>query len=655
MVGIDRILHLLIYLAAAVSLLPVLPFLDWWVQLALAVALGSGMIGDRYGRYLLGKLPATMISFGFFFLFLLQVSLVNLVEPLIQLLCLLLAVRLASDKSPRHMLQLFMLSTIVLAASSLLTLDIVYLLYLIVLVLLVTSGLVLLSFYATDARIRLSRRDWRVLLKTLLLLPVGSLLLMLVLFVILPRTQTPLWNFLNPRPTAVVGMADQISPGSVSTLSQSGQLAFRAETARLPAEELYWRGIVLNLLHGQTWERSRDVPDEKYLPGTMPERQLKIYTEPKAAAYLVTLDHPHRIELVRHRISADAVVRGRFSSGQKLNYLVFAQPDAHSKLLGKADQYLQLPDNLEPRLVAVGRDIGQQGKNFQDKMKRLETFFRRQQLSYSSQQLLLTAHPVETFLFDTKRGYCEYFASSFALLLRLAGVPARLVGGYLGGDYNQLGGYYLVSEDLAHVWVEALDDQGVWQRIDPSRLAVNAEQELLQPRQRGLASMQILADALLYNWNRLVLSYDLRQQFELVRNLGRRVRDLKQVRLPSPRALLWGGLLLVPFALHYLRRRFRTRELRLVRNYRRRLASCCGIDELPVELGLFELARRTGARPCQEFARIYGGAFYRDKALSTAEYRHLRALNRSLKGQQYSIEVAKPSADGDNMKSMQPS
>jgi len=382
------------------------------------------------------------------------------------------------------------------------------------------------------------------------------------------------------------------------------------------------------------------------------ERQVRIYSEPKADSYLVTLDHPRRIDLIRYRFSDDAVVRGRYTSGRKINYLVFAQPDASAELQGNRAAYLRLPDNLSTRLLETGREVGRLGKTFQDKIDRLKAFFLKQQLYYSNRQLPLTEHPSETFLFETKRGYCEYFASSFALLLRIAGVPARLVGGYLGGEYNQLGGYYLVSEDLAHVWVEALDDQGVWQRIDPSRLAVNAEQALLQVRRHALPSLQILADALLHNWNRLVLSYDLRQQFELVRTIGRRVRDLPRVRAVSAANLFWGGLLLLPIGVVYLRKRVRTRETRLVKSYLRRLAQCCGVDELPAELGLFELARRTGAEQCREFARIFGGAIYRGQALTSVEYRQLREVVRALKGRKFTLEVASSTADGDNMKSM---
>lgn len=335
MVSVKQILQLLVYLSALVGVLPLLPFLDLWVSILLGVGFLLGIIGDRRGQPLLSNWLVTVSSVGFFLLFFSQVSFSNLVSPLINLLCLLLVVRLVSEKSARHMLQLFLLATIVLAASSMLTLDLAYLFYLILIVLLVTSGLVLLSFYVTDPQIRFGRRHWSLLLKTTLLLPIGSLLLMMVLFVILPRTQTPLWNFLNPKPTTTVGMTDQVQPGSVAELSGSSQIAFRAETEKLPIEALYWRGIVLNRLEGSVWKREPGVADEKMIAAPDSEIDLTIYSEPKADRYLVTLDRPVGVDRARSRESADAVISGHFRENQKISYQVRAQPQSRSKQTGR--------------------------------------------------------------------------------------------------------------------------------------------------------------------------------------------------------------------------------------------------------------------------------------------------------------------------------
>lgn len=650
MVGVKQILQVLVYLAALIGLLPLLPFLEPWLLVLLGLGFVAGIIGDRRRQPLLGDRLVTVLSLGFFLLFISQATFANLVIPLINLLCLLLAVRLASEKSARHILQLFLLATIVLAASSMLTLDLAYLFYLVLIILLVTSGLVLLSFYATDPQLHFGRQQWRLLLKTILLLPAGSLLLMLILFVVLPRTQTPLWNFLNPKLTATIGMTDQVQPGSVAELAGSSQIAFRAETAKLPLDSLYWRGIVLNRLEGQVWKRSPEVADEKLLAAPGSEVDLIIYSEPKAERYLVTFDRPVEIDGVRNQSSTDGVISGRFRDNRKISYRVRAQHQARSRQLGAVAEYLKLPKNLTERLRETGETI-RQGENYLAKRDLLDTFFLQQQLSYATTKLPKTLDPIDTFLFASRRGYCEYFASSYAVLLRLAGVPARLVGGYLGGEFNQLGGYYLVGEDAAHVWVEALDDEGIWQRINPSRLAINAEEAFAQSSQSGLMSFKAFADAISHNWSRLVLNYDLRQQFGLIRNVVGQVRELKKFELRSLLPLLWGLPGLLPVIAWFFWRQRKTRCQRLLRRYRLLIAEAAGVDSLPVDLGLFRLASLSNDPLCHQFAELYGGTIYRDKILNDADYRQLRQIVQQLKKQKSAIEVALPTPLGDNTES----
>jgi hypothetical protein len=238
---------------------------------------------------------------------------------------------------------------------------------------------------------------------------------------------------------------------------------------------------------------------------------------------------------------------------------------------------------------------------------------------------------VDEFLFEKKRGYCEFFASSFALLLRLSGVPARLVGGYYGGEYNEMGGYYLVTEDTAHVWVEALVD-GRWVRLDPSRLASNAGASLLAPRVRGLSPGRRLLDTVDYYWNRAVIAYDLASQLQLLQKTN---RQLRQFRVPFD----WqtaGGYLLAGIAgiiaLAALIRRSRSsREERILRAFLRRVRKRHQLEAIPAATGLQELAKQLDDPVCREFADIFGGGIYRDRKLTGEEMEKLRELVRRLR------------------------
>ncbi|MBN1958500.1 MAG: DUF3488 domain-containing protein [Desulfuromonadales bacterium] len=632
MVGVERILQILAYLAALIAVLPLLPFISVWIPMIVVAAGCLGLRGDFQGRYLLGQRSATLLAMIFMLQFVAQASLSNLVVPLINLLCLFLALRLAGEKLPRHILQLFLLSTIILAASSMLSLNLSYLLYLILMIMLVTAGLVLLSFYTTDSRLKLSRREWGLLLKTIAVLPSVSLILMLFFFIILPRTQTPLWNFLNPQPVAQTGMSDQVKPGSVTDLATNEQPAFRVESEQLPDDALYWRGIVLNKLEGQTWRRSGAVSKEEMVPDEGSEIELTFYAEPKIDRFLVTLDRPIEVQGIHHSQAGDSVMESRLKTSQPLSYKVRAQYRGSSRQSGGEHRYLGVPDDLSGRLKAVAEKISE-GENFSAKRALLDRFFQQQQLSYSPTRLPQTERALEAFLFESRRGYCEYFASSYALLLRMAGIPSRLVGGYLGGTYNQIGGYYLVNESAAHIWVEALDDDGVWRRIDPSRLAINSAEALNLNSRNRISVFTAVVDAALHSWSRLVLNYDLHQQIGVVRNLFGKARQLKEfdARAWQPSAWFLAGLL--PLGAWWLWKRRAARHVRLINSFRALMAKRLEIQPIGAEIGLYELAQRSRNPLCRTFVSLYGAAVYQDRALNNAEYRQLRRILRDLKRQ----------------------
>jgi hypothetical protein len=214
MVAIRTPLNLLTYAVCVLGLAPLYPFLALPAKLAAPLALIVGIVCDRNRRYLLGRHLATGLSLLVFAGYALQVSRTSLVEPVVNVLALLLAVRLVTAKSGRNYLQIFVLAIFALAGSSLLSLSVMFLPSLILLITGVTLGLVLLTFFGADADLALSRPQLRSLLTTALVLPAGSLLLMLVFFAILPRTQQPLWNFLNPGAAATSGYAETVRPGA---------------------------------------------------------------------------------------------------------------------------------------------------------------------------------------------------------------------------------------------------------------------------------------------------------------------------------------------------------------------------------------------------------------------------------------------------------
>jgi transglutaminase-like putative cysteine protease len=632
MVPIRILLDLFTYAACIFGVLPLYAFLELPGKILFPAALLAGFICDRRQRYFLGPLPATLLSILPFAYYGLRLSMANVVAPVVNLLVLLLAIRLITEKQPRHYLQIFVLAIFSLAASSLLTLSPLFLPVLVLQVASVTLGLVLLTFHSSDQQMRLPAGSLRPLFSVSLVLPIGSLLLMLVFFAVLPRTQYPLWNFLNSDPTAVSGFSENVRPGAFARNAASSALVFRVESELLGAEDLYWRGIVLNVPEGSNWRRETPPAGESLrLAGGRQVSQV-VYPEAREDTYLFALDPTERIESLRAASSVDLVHRRRSSSKKPVSYRTVARVGADLVAKGlNRDFYLQTPGTVSPRLRDKAAELAAGTDNAAVLIARTEDFFRGQKLVYATIDLPGAERPMEEFLFDKKRGYCEFFASSFALLLRLEGVPARLVGGYHGGSRNDLAGYYTVTEDMAHVWVEALVD-GAWRRIDPSRLAINAGSAPFAGSGRSLAWHRRLIDAADYYWTRAIISYDLNTQVELVQGTLFKIRGISFGPRFFPVAgwviAVLGGL----FAGCWLLRLLAVPvEMRLAKRFMRLLERRFGIEGIRDASGLHALAEQTGDPRCREFVAILGGAVFRDRPLDSAERSRLRSLLKAVK------------------------
>jgi len=628
MVRINTLLNTLVWVVVFLGVAPLYPYLGRPVQFALPLALLLAVAGERRPALLLRPGLATLLSFFAVGLYAIQISRSYLVEPVINILGLLLAVRLLTEKSGRNYLQLFLLSLFALAASSLVSLSVAFFFFLIPEVVAVIVGLVLLCFHAEDPGLGLDRAAARRVLGTSLLLPAGSLILMLFFFVILPRTQQPLWNFLNPAAAAVAGLSESVEPGSVSNLAAVRTPVFRAESEELPPEQLYWRAIVLNRPQGRAWVRQvPKVAEPERVSGGRAVLQ-KIVVEPRRERFLPALDIPRELVGVRARDEGDRVFITSRRPDQRLAYTAVSLAGGELRAAAKVrpGDYLELPAELSPRLRAAGERIGRTGKTAAERIALTRALFVELKLSYATSDLPRSADPLDEFLFVGKRGYCEYFASSFALLLRQAGVPARLVGGYLGGTYNRLGGYYLVTDDKAHVWVEVLVD-GSWQRHDPSRLAGNAGIAFGAGRQQGLSAVAQFVDAIDYYWNQSVITFDLGSQFELLQRGRGGVQKLRLELRPGRVWLLLPGGLMLAGAGWWLWRWWRTPIAgRLLKGYRRALQRHYGEEEGKEGEGLETQALRLDDPACAEFAEIFDGALYRDRTLTREEQQRLRVL-----------------------------
>lgn len=629
MVRIDTGLRALGHLVSLLAFASLFPHLDLPVQILIPAVFAVGGISDYRGRYLVSPRVATLLSLAAFVVYAAQISRTDPVAPLVNMLVLLLGVRLVTEKAPRHYLQIFVLALFALAGSSLLSLSAAYLVFLIIQVVLVSLGLVLLCFFASDRDLALPRPDLRRTLAVAVVLPLGSLVLMLFFFAILPRTRYPLWNFLNPVGQAVTGIGDTVSPGSVAQLAETQTVAFRADGDQLPPEDLYWRVVVLNQPAGTVWSHVEPPVEERNgIEGGRLTRQT-VYPEPKSDGRLMALDLPQKV------IGAGAVRRtgelmliGR-PLHRRIKYDTVSTLDGRLRVQGAGDPgfYLRLPDNISPRIRDKAAEIKARSKSPEEVVENLRRFFSGQNLVYATSGVPTGDRPLESFLFDTKRGYCEFFASSFALMLRLAGIPARLVGGYHGGTYNELAGYYLVTENAAHVWVEALVDGTYWRRIDPSLLSANAAKSLGASRPALVGTWGRWLDLVNYYWTQAVITYDLDRQVLIFRkvqgSLGRIEWRVAINWCWIVTAGVCGGFL---FLIEWLRRRFRSPEEHLLKMFLRVAQRRLKLQRIPPGMGLEDLALRMEDIRAREFVAVFGAAVYRDRPLSRDQARYLRRL-----------------------------
>lgn len=633
MVKIKKLLDLLSGVVALLSMGPILIYLDRPLLPIALLAIPGGFWCDRRERYPLPTWLATLIALAGMVFYAVQITRAEVAIPVVHAMVILMVVRLLTPKAGRDYLQIFVLSLFILAGSSLIHLEIGFVVFLVLLVFTVTLGLVLLTVFVTDKNLVMTRLDLKKLIKVGLLLPAISLLLMMVFFVVLPRTRHPLWNFLNPSAKAMVGLAETIQPGSFSQISAVNGLALRAEGPELAPEDRYWRALVLNQSKDGRWVRA-EPPAEAggRIDGPTPVLFM-LYPEPRTDRYLVTLDRPTMVSGFRYEQTVDQVFLARLAIDHRFRYEVRASPGGSLRVSGKVDRdfYLQPPAEVSTRMLGVAEDIRRAGAEGNARISALADFFRGQELSYAQDDLPSGADAIDAFLFDKKRGYCEFFASAYVTLARLAGIPARLVGGYYGGEYNPMGSYYLITEDTAHVWAEVLNSDNSWQRVDPSQWAVNAETTLGARDRRQLNALRQMIDSLNYHWVQAVVVFDLQQQMTLFRDAGEHLRSLRSVRAPQG---WWkiGGAVMVGIALLLILLRVKrgSKQARLLEQFRARLRKRYGAEVLLPGSGLLEVAERLDNQECREFARIYYGAVFRDRVLTGQERAQLKALLKKI-------------------------
>jgi len=365
----------------------------------------------------------------------------------------------------------------------------------------------------------------------LLALPIAA-----TLFVLFPRLAQPLWGLPEQAIDGRTGISDELTAGSIADLFLNDDPAFRVEfdDAPPPVEERYWRGPVLSVLDGNTWRRAPEVGDleSPVNPGAGPGWRYQVQMEPHERRWLFALDHPvsgpedaslnaHRELLARNPVTTLT----QFNAVSRIGPLARADLSVASRRL-----HLELPLDRNPRTREFAAELRRRHPDDVGLVSAVLEWLNEEPFFYSLQAPLLGRNSADEFLFDLRTGYCEYYASAFAVLMRSAGIPARVVVGYQGGHWQAGGEYLLVRQSDAHAWNEVWIDGSGWVRVDPtaavapSRVNQGALSAFGEPRHvldlDWLRDLRNRYDRLQHAWNRWILGFDAQRQQLLLQRLG---------------------------------------------------------------------------------------------------------------------------------------
>lgn len=442
---------------------------------------------------------------------------------------------------------------------------------LIILVLLLTA---LLSFQYTKKSAPLWPR-FRFILKMMAL----AIPLTIFSFLFFPRIQGPFWSMPKDANSARSGLSDTMSPGNISNLAMSEELVFRAKIAGKPLDKsaLYWRAIVLSQFDGKTWTH----PKRHFGASVIDPQQIKnqieqhIILEPSESYFLFALDtivQSPQVEKVETYLNSLGELRLAQVLNKRIRYdaisaLYFQLPSSQQELQSN----LQLPFNFNPQTIALAKNIQQNNQGQKAQIEAVLNHFRNNDFFYTLEPPLLGRNSIDDFLFRTRQGFCEHYASAFVFLMRAMNIPARVVTGYQGGSLNQVDGFIEVRQSDAHAWAEVWFDNIGWVRVDPTA-AVSPDRILkglnFTQKQEGFSGLMqsVLNDNNLLNdmrmhwsainnsWNQWVLNYSQLKQSNLLESLG-----LANVEWPKLMMILFasGSLLIAIMALPLLRNRTR--------------------------------------------------------------------------------------------------
>lgn len=478
------------------------------------------------------------------------------IEPGVSLIVTLMGLKILEAHTAREFQVMVMVAFIVCLCGFFLSQDLA-----IALCLLVSFGLLVVALVQFHGGISRARPAIRIA-ATLL---AQAAPLVVLLFLLFPRIVTGFRIQLGQSRYSAAGFSDHLAPGDVALLANSSEVAFRAEFpdgAAPPPGSMYWRGVMMWQAQGFDWKASASpvaLPRNRQPAAAGDGIRQWITIEPHGGRWVFALDWPGEAP------PGTGLAPGNYLwSGQPIRkprrYEVRSYPEIREKKLHPREQRMYMDPGIavSPEIRNLVSSWHPPGATGRDVISAALLYFRNEGFRYSLSPGEYRKNDIDEFLFRRRLGFCEHYAAAFATLMRVAGIPSRVVSGYLGGEYNEIGRFYVVRQSDAHAWCEVWLPELGWQRVDPTavvapdrvNLGLNAFLERRANDGQTVASgtfvrgfvrspvftkMRLAWQTLNYAWDTRVLSFDADAQESLFANIG----------MPDQSMLIWLGAALV--------------------------------------------------------------------------------------------------------------
>lgn len=474
----------------------------------------------------------------------------GILVSMVHLLCFSYVLKAFELRKRSDFYQLLLLGLFVLASSLIFRQDLAF--SLITLSLLVINFAVLLQFFS-------SQKAFATNFKVVGILLGQSAVLAVVLFLVFPRL-SPFWQVPQAK-SAQTGLSDTVKPGDIANLTRSTKLAFRVDfnQQEIPVySQLYWRAMVLEDYDGRQWTRKPlnkrnnnavfDVSSKDILPITY-----QVIAEPSFQHYLFALAPAVQgNKTTKNDIFAlqDYTFRSKRIISQTKSYQLssyLTEPLTLELSTKSKKTNLSYPSGSNPRLEQLALQLQHNYVDVEKRAQAVLSLINQQNYSYTLQPPLLNNNSLDQFFFDTQAGFCVHYASAFTFVMRASGIPARMVTGYLGGEYNDVNsseqsakqGHLSVYQYDAHAWSEIWVAGKGWLRVDPTgavdpaRVNSGWSNQLLQQQSALnndflslyrlknnalLNAIRLQFDSLDYQWTRWVVGFTTKQQYNLLKN-----------------------------------------------------------------------------------------------------------------------------------------